>query len=245
MPSARHWVGHSLAPRPKPSVPTCRLCDPSPFYRYLGPGYTLFSYGGISGRYSSAYCGSSSTAVAVWWFDHYENRHRGLQAQTIALPFFSKTRNAPVPIATRLPSASLTFASAVAVRRVRCTTSLSQVMRPSLTAPRKCTFISTVAVLTPTSASTERPMALSMSEAYTPPCSVPVPLRWVSSTSMYMTDLPGSTSSTFAPICLEKVTSSLKYLARWSSCSSLRAPILSLTERSLLRILSSRGPPAP
>jgi hypothetical protein len=52
------------------------------------------------------------------------------------------------------------------------------------------TFISMVAVLTPTSASTERPMALSMSEAYTPPCSVPVPLRWVSSTSMYMTDLP-------------------------------------------------------
>src|SRR3712207_8009998 len=47
-------------------------------------------------------------------------------------------------------------------------TSLSQVMRPPLTAPRKCTFIWMVAVLTPTSASTESPIALSMSEEYTP-----------------------------------------------------------------------------
>src|SRR5829696_5085926 len=96
-----------------------------------------------------------------------------------------------------------------------------------------------VAVLTPTSASTERPMALSMSEAYTPPCSVPAPLRWNSSTSMLMTDLPGSTSSTFAPMCLEKVTSSLKYRVRCSSCSLLRVPPSSLTERSLL--FSSAG----
>src|ERR671916_610750 len=52
----------------------------------------------------------------------------GLRAQTIALPFFSKTRNAPVPFATREPSASRTFASAVAVRRVRWPTSPSKVM---------------------------------------------------------------------------------------------------------------------
>src|SRR5918996_4545160 len=95
-----------------------------------------------------------------------------------------------------------------------------------------------VAVLTPTSASTERPMALSIREEYTPPCSVPAPLRWMSSTSMLMTERPGSTSSTFAPICLEKVTSSLKYRARFSSCSLLRAtPPSSLTEHSLLDFL--------
>src|SRR5918998_3369891 len=44
-----------------------------------------------------------------------------------------------------------------------------------------------------------------------------------------MTDRPGSTSSTFAPMCLEKVTSSSKYRARRSSCSSLNAPPPSLT----------------
>jgi len=55
--------------------------------------------------------------------------------QTIALPFRSNTRNAPVPMATRLPSASRTFASAVAVRRVRWATSLSQVMRPLVDRP--------------------------------------------------------------------------------------------------------------
>src|ERR671914_1161316 len=91
-----------------------------------------------------------------------------------------------------------------------------------------------VAVLTPTSASTERPMALSIREEYTPPCSVPAPLRWMSSTSMLITDRPDSTSSTFAPICLEKVTSSLKYRVRCSSCAALRVPPSSLTERSLL-----------
>jgi hypothetical protein len=41
------------------------------------------------------------------------------QAQTIALPFRSNTRKDPVPSATRLPSESWTFASAVAVLRVR------------------------------------------------------------------------------------------------------------------------------
>ena len=78
-----------------------------------------------------------------------------------------------------------------------------------------------VAVLTPTSASTERPMALSMREAYTPPCSVPLPFRWMSLTSIHMTARPGSTSSTFASMCLEKVTSSSKYRVSCSSCSSL------------------------
>jgi hypothetical protein len=38
---------------------------------------------------------------------------------------------------------------------------------------------------------------------------------------------------TFAPLCQEKVSSSLKSCARWSSCSSLRAPASLLTERSL------------
>src|SRR5215212_8825464 len=56
----------------------------------------------------------------------------------------------------------------------------------------------------------------------------------MSLTSMVMTERPGSTSSTLAPMCLEKVTSSLKYRARWSSCSSLRAIVSSLTGRSLL-----------
>src|SRR5215212_2133374 len=92
-----------------------------------------------------------------------------------------------------------------------------------------------VAVLTPTSASTERPMALSIREEYTPPCSVPTPLRWMSSTSMYMTERPGSTSSTFAPMCLEKVTSSSKYRARRSSCSSFNAPPPSLTDTAPFR----------
>src|SRR5919199_5097319 len=58
---------------------------------------------------------------------------------------------------------------------------------------------------------------------------------------MLMTDRPGWTSSTLAPMCLEKVTSSLKYCARWSSCSLLGAPAFSLTERSLL----IRDPTAP
>src|SRR3712207_4180796 len=119
-------------------------------------------------------------------------------------------------------------------------TSLSQVMRPPLTAPRKCTFICMVAVLTPTSASTERPIALSMSEEYTPPCNVPAPFRWMSLTAMLMTERPGSTSSTFAPMCLEKVTSSLKYRVRWFSWSSLRVPPSSLTERSLPSSLAVR-----
>jgi hypothetical protein len=35
-------------------------------------------------------------------------------------------------------------------------------------------------------------------------------------------------------MCREKVTSSLKWRARWSSCSSLRVPVSSLNEPSLL-----------
>src|SRR5215212_4708155 len=59
-------------------------------------------------------------------------------------------------------------------------------------------------------------------------------------TAMLMTERPGSTSSTLAPMCLEKVTSSLKYRVRWSSCSSLRVPPSSLTERSLPSSLAVR-----
>src|SRR5919205_1423336 len=55
----------------------------------------------------------------------------------------------------------------------------------------------------------------------------------MSSTAMLMTERPGQTSSTLAPMCREKVTSSLKYRTRWSSCSSLRVPPPSLTGRSL------------
>src|ERR687897_941015 len=62
----------------------------------------------------------------------------------------------------------------------------------------------------------------------------------MSSTSMLMTERPGSTSSTLAPMCLEKVTSSLKYRVRWSSCSSLRVPPSSLTERSFQSSLNVR-----
>jgi hypothetical protein len=82
----------------------------------------------------------------------------------MAKPFCSKIRNAPVPMATRFSSESCTFASVVAVRRVRWATRLWQVMRPSITAPRKWTFISMVAALTPTSATTERPIATAIEE---------------------------------------------------------------------------------
>src|SRR5215204_2078765 len=51
---------------------------------------------------------------------------------------------------------------------------------------------------------------------------------------MWRTERPGWTLSTFAPMCLENVTSSLKYCARCSSCSSLRVTSSSLIETSLL-----------
>src|SRR5215204_310602 len=63
------------------------------------------------------------------------------------------------------PWPSRTLASTVAMRRVRWTTSAEQVILPSLTAPRKWTSRPIVAVLRPTSAATESPIALSMSEA--------------------------------------------------------------------------------
>src|SRR5918998_591787 len=59
-----------------------------------------------------------------------------------------------------------------------------------------------------------------------------------------MTDRPGSTSSTLAPMCREKVTSSSKYRARRSSCSSFNAPPPSLTSRSLRISLSVLRPAA-
>jgi hypothetical protein len=85
--------------------------------------------------------------------------------QTMGSPRFSKMQKVPVPMATRFPSPSRTLASTVAMRRVRWTTPAEQVILPSLTAPRKWTSRPMVAVLRPTSAATESPIALSMSEA--------------------------------------------------------------------------------
>jgi len=57
------------------------------------------------------------------------------------------------------------LASAVAVRRVRWTITPRQVMRPPPTGPRKCTFISVVAILTPDIEVTASAMVLSIKVA--------------------------------------------------------------------------------